>query len=344
MKKSWIKLSVLAALLSTAACDKENDDLLTPLSAGQFPQVVVLSDEGDGGLEDEDAFSFKITLSDRADSSGKELGGKVEPLKVAVTVNFKVTDFEGFSKLSDYIKDAEAFYEIDDCTTSADEGIDVPMTFDVNTGTGTVTFPAGVEEVEIEFEVDEDLFDDNVFNTGKRELTIQLTGIAANNSNVQVNKTAEFTYHVQDDEGVYGEWKLDVSNPAEFARFKQLFGLVNADIKDLVAADVEEIIMEFEFEEVKAIVVLKETELIDDCGSPKTENKVIEIEAEIEDLTDDELEGDVEFGEMLELDNGSFKEFVYAGSFSISGGKLTLELEGELDDDKTDTITLTLEK
>ncbi len=344
MKKSWIKLSVLATLLSTAACDKENDDLLTPLSASQFPQVVVLSDEGDGGLEDEDAFSFKITLSDRVDSSGKELGGKVTPLKEAVTVNFKVTDFEGFTKLSDYIKDAGAFYEMDDCTTSADEGIDIPLTFDANTGIGTVTFPAGVEELEIEFEVDEDLFDDNVFNTDKRELTIQLTGIAANNSNVQVNKTAEFTYHVQDDEGIYGEWKLDASDPIAFARFKQLFGLVNAGIKDLEAADVEEIIMEFEFEEVKAIVVLKETEVIDDCGSPKTENKVIEIEAEIEDLTDDELEGDVEFGEMLELDNGSFKEFVYAGSFSIAGGKLILELEGELDDDKTDTITLTLEK
>lgn len=344
MKNSWIKLSALAVLLSATACDKENDDLVTPLSASQFPQVLVLSDEGDGGLEDEDAFSFKITLSDKVDSSGKELGGKVTPLKEAVIVNFKVTDFEGFSKLSDYIKDAEAFYEIDDCTTSADEGIDVPMTFDVNTGMGTVTFPAGVEEVEIEFEIDEDLFDDNVFNTEKRKLTIQLTGIAVNNSNVQVNKTAEFTYHVQDDEGIYGEWKLDVANPTEFARFKQLFGLINEDIRDLEAADVEEIIMEFEFEEVKAIVVLKETEVIDDCGSPKTENKVIEIEAEIEDLTDDELEGDVEFGEMIELDNGSFKEFIYAGSFRIVGGKLTIELEGEFDGDQTDTITLTLEK
>lgn len=344
MKKSWIKLSILAAILCTTACDKENDDLVTPLSAGQFPQVVRLSDEGDGGLEDEDAFSFKITLSDKVDTSGKELGGKVVPLKEAVTVNFKVTDFEGFSKLSDYIKDAEAFYEIDDCTTSSDEGIDIPLQFDVNTGVGTVTFPAGVEELEIEFEVDEDLFDDNVFNTPKRELTIQLTGIGANNSNVQVNKTAEFTYHVQDDEGIYGEWKLDVSDPVAFARFKELFGLVNADIKDLAAADVEEIIMEFEFEEVKAIVVLKETEQVDDCGTLKTENKIIEIEAEIEDLADDETEGDIEFGETLELDNGAFKEFVYAGSFSITGSTLTLELEGELDDDKTDTITLTFEK
>lgn len=342
MKKSLIQLSVLAVLLSTAGCDKENDDLVKPLSADQFPQVVVLSDEGDGGLEDEDAFSFKITLADRVDTSGKEPGGKVVPLKEAVTVNFKVTEFKGFSKLADYIKGAEAFYEIDDCTTSADENIDIPLQFDATTGTGTVTFPAGVEELEIEFEVNESLFDDQVFNTKKRELTIQLTG--GGNAQVQVNKTAEYTYQVQDDEGIYGEWELDPADPVAFARFKQLFGIINEDIKNLKAADVKEITMEFEFEEVKAVVVLKATEQVNDCGVMKTENKVIEIEAEIEDIDDDETEGDIEFGETLKLDNGQFKEYVYGGSFEIVGKQLTLELEGELDDDKTGTIVLTLEK
>ncbi|AXY77659.1 hypothetical protein D3H65_28375 [Paraflavitalea soli] len=342
MKRSWIQLTILTAVLSAAACDKENDDLVTPLSVEQFPQVVVLSDEGDGGLEDEDAFSVKITLADRVDTSGKELGGKVVPLKEAVTVNFKVTDFKGFSKLSDYIKGAEAFYEIDDCTTSADEGIDIPLQFDVNTGIGTVTFPAGVEELEIEFEVDEDIFDDNIFNTKKRELTIQLTG--GGNAQVQVNKTAEFTYQVQDDEGIYGEWELDHTDPVAFAKFKQLFGLINEDIKNLQVADVKEITLEYEFEEIKAVVVLKATEQVDDCGKIKTENKVIEVEAEIEDLDDDKTEGDIEFGETLELDNGRFKEYVYAGSFKIVANKLTLELEGELDDDKTGTVILTLEK
>ncbi|WP_315820815.1 hypothetical protein [Paraflavitalea speifideaquila] len=344
MKKIGIQLAVLVALLSTAACDKENDDLVKPLTGDQFPQVVVLSDKGDGGLEDEDAFSFKITLSDRVGSAGKELGGKVVHLKEAVQVNFKVASFKGFSKIADYIKGAEAFYEIDDCTTSADKGIVVPLQFDVNNGTGTVTLPAGVEEVEIEFEVDEDLFDDAVFNTKKRELTIQLTGIGTNNSQVQVNKTAKFKYEVQDDEGIYGEWTLDHTDAAAFAHFKELFGLVNADIKDLRAADVKEITLEVEFEEVKAVVVLKATEQVNDCGKVKTKYKVIEIEAEIEELDDDKLAGDMEFGERLELKNDSFKEFKYAGSFKITGSKLELELEGELDDDKTATIVLTLEK
>jgi len=112
------------------------------------------------------------------------LGGAIIPLEQDVTVQFAITGFEGFSQLSDYIKGAEAFYEIDDCTTSQDQGKDLDLQFDVATDTGSVTFPAGVEEIEIEFETDESLFDDAVFNTDERSVTIQLTGISNNNNKV----------------------------------------------------------------------------------------------------------------------------------------------------------------
>src|SRR6218665_1272357 len=126
MKSVFIYACAFVTAVCMAACDKKNDDVGTPLSSDAFPQVIMLSDEGDGGLEDEDAFSFKITLLDRVDSTGKELGGKITPLKQPVTVSFTITEFEGCEKLSDYIKDAKAYYEIDDCTTSEDAGIDVP--------------------------------------------------------------------------------------------------------------------------------------------------------------------------------------------------------------------------
>src|SRR5687768_18588261 len=122
MKVNMSKLYPLIAALLFFSCDKKNDDLVKPLSASEFPQVIRLSDEGDGELEDEDKFSFKITLSDRTDPDGDELGGKVVPLKEAVTVQFHVKEFEGFSNLSDYMLGAEAFYEIDDCITSLDQG------------------------------------------------------------------------------------------------------------------------------------------------------------------------------------------------------------------------------
>jgi len=339
MKKITASLYVVFFVLFIMSCDKKNDDVVDPLSNSAFPQVILLSDEGDGDLEDEDKFSFKITLADRKDPDGDELGGKIIPLEEEVTVQFAVTGFEGFVQLQDYIQDASAFYEIDDCTTSP-----VNLQFNKTTGIGTVVFPAGVEEVEVEFETDGSLFDDNLFNTDERSVTIKLTGITTTNKKITVNKTADFTYTVQDDEGIYGEWKLDVTNAALFQKFKDLFGLINEDIRDLQAADVDEILIAFEYGEVKAIVVLKETEVIDDCGSPSVENKVIEIEAEIEELADDALDGDVEFGETLELANGYFREFVYSGSFIIIGNQLNITLEGEFGDDTTDEITLVLDK
>lgn len=337
--KNLFLFALLCMGLSFSACDKKNDDLLTPLSSEEFPQVLVLADEGDGELEDEDKFSFSITLADRKDPDGDELGGKVIPLNAPVTVQFEITDFEGFDKISDYIKDVSAFYEIDDCD---DEDVDIQ--FDVSTGQGTVVFPAGVEEIEIEFETDDALFDDNEFNTTERSVTIQLTGIAGAGPDVVVNRTGKFVYEVQDDEAIYGEWKLDVSDPDEFNRFKELFGLINDDIKNLDAKDVEEIVLAFEFEELKAIVVLKETEQVNDCGTIETENKIIEIEAEIEDIDDSELEGDLEFGEVIELSAGGLRPYVYEGSFEIAGKKLKLVLKGEFGNDETDDIILTLEK
>lgn len=344
MNKIKYSLYALLCITGMVSCDKKNEDLVTPLSAAGFPQVIVLDDEGDGDLEDEDKFSFTITLADRTDPEGKEAGGKIVPLKKDVTVQFAVTGFKGMQRLQDYILGAKAFYEIDDCTTSQDKGVNLQLKFDRSTGMGSVTFPAGVEEIEIEFETDEDLFDDDVVNTAERSVTIQLTGITSADAGVTVNKSAEFLYTVQDDEGIYGEWELHVDDATAFENFKKLFALVNEDIKKLNAADVDEITLAFEYGEVKATVVLKETEVIDDCGSPSIENKVIEVEAEIEDLDDDELEGDVEFGELLELDNGAFSEFAYSGSFKITGQQLRITLAGEMGGKETDKITLELEK
>lgn len=341
-----MKIKIIIAIscvLFSLSCDKKNEDLITPLSSNNFPQVIVFSDEGDGDLEDEDKFSVKLTLSDRVDPDGEELGGKVVPLDAPVIVNFAVTEMQGFGNLAQYVKDAKAFYEIDDCTTSDDQGVDLNLQFDVATGTGSVTFPAGVEEIEIEFETDDALFDDDVFNDEERSISFILLNVSGD-SKVAVNRTGLFKYNVQDDEGIYGEWSLDVSDAAAFNKFKELFGLINEDIRDLDADDVDEITLAFEYGEVKAIVVLKETEIIDECGDMETVNKIIEVEAEIEDIDDADEEGEVEFGEALELDNGQFREFAYKGAFAIDGGKLSITLEGEFGDDTTDEITLELEK
>lgn len=335
---------LLFAVMLLTACEKKNDDLITPSLDGNFPQILLLSDEGDGDLEDEDKFSFKITLAERVDPEGKELGGKITQLAADVTVHFELSSFKGFSSLSTYLLDAKAFYEIDDCTTSEDQDIDLHLVFDPISGKGSVTFPKGVEEIEIEFDTNEDLFDDDILNTTARNLEIRLTSVDSKGEKVVVNDQNIFKYLVLDDESIYGEYELDVANQQQFQHYIDLFGLVNEDIKSLRPADVEEIKVEFQYGELKAVITLKETEEVVACGETESVNKEIEIEADFEELEDELENGDLEFVGKVEQDNGREIAFSYKGSFKLVKGQLELTLQGVYDGAETAAITLVLDK
>jgi len=263
----------------------------------------------------------------------------VIPLATDVVVSFEIKDLKGFTRISDYVKGASGFYEVDECTEK-----DVAVTYNTATGKGTVVFPKGAESVEIELETDEDFFDDGVLNTRERSLVVAITSIQPTTSDVTFNPAVEFKYEVLDDEGIHGDWELDHTDPLQFAAFKKLFGLIDEDIKDLRAADVDKIEISIEFDEVKVLVELKQTETITECGKTETVNKVIEIEAEIEDLDTLTASGDLEFVGEIEQDDTTLKEFVYGGKFRIIGSKLELELEGEYDDETTGKQKLNLEK
>jgi hypothetical protein len=220
----------------------------------------------------------------------------------------------------------------------------VDVEFNPNTGIGTVIFPKGVETVEVEFETDEDFFDDGVLNTRERSLVVAITGIQPSNATVTYNPAIDFKYEILDDEGIHGDWELDASDPVQFSAFKNLFGLISEEIKDLDAKDVDKIEIAFEYDEVKVIVELKETETVVECGQTEVVNKVIEIEADLEELESLSASGDVEFLGEIEQEDTTLKEFVYSGSFKISGDILELELEGEYDDETTGKKKLILEK
>jgi hypothetical protein len=336
--KKLLVIALKMLVLSAVSCDKQKDDLVTPLTSEEFPQVFKFDDEGDGDLEDEDKFGVVITLADRQDPTGADLGGKVIPLDAEVTISFEVSEFEGFAAISNYIKDVSAFYEVDDCNEA-----DVPVTFNTTTGKGTVTFPRGVEEIEIEFETNDALFDDDILNTADRFISFKMTGITGG-QNVTFNGEGEFKYEVLDDEGIHGEWELDASDPIMFARFKSLFGLISEKVNDLEASEVDKIVISVEYDEVKVEIELTETETITECGSTEVVNKVIEIEAGIEELDLQSFDGEIEFADDLEQENGTEKEFIYKGSFEIAGKVLMIKLEGEYDDNNTGEIMLVLEK
>ncbi len=324
------KTAGLVLLAFLWSCDQKNDGVISPIDPEKIPQVILFDDEEAGEEEDSDETSFKLTLLDKIDPEGKELGGKIIPLTANVTVNFKVTDIEGFSKISDYILSAEGSYEKDECN---DE--DVAATFNTSTGEGTVVFPAGAEEVEINFELNDKLFDDKIVNKDDRSFKVQITGVTGGNGVVVANKDLEFEHKVLDDDVIFSEWELDTKK--DLKSFQNLFGSLHEDIAGLKENEIKGIKFQFGLNQLEIEVELEEEEE-NDCG--EMENKTIEIEAEYDDLTDDKKEGDIKFIVEVEDEAGYVEEVEYEGSFKISGEILTITLSV---DGVEKTLTLKLD-
>lgn len=335
MKKNQTIL--LGLILLLMACSKKDKDLVTPIDLEDRPQVLIVSDEEGGELEDEDKIKIDIELADVIDSKGEELSGTKMGLSKETTVYFSLTDAEGFDNFDEYIVGVEAYYEIDDCTEEEMAASVTPIV-----GLGNVTIPAGVTEFTIEFETNSDLFDDSQLNTDDRGFTFQFVSIENEGVDVSINSSLVYEYKALDDEGIAGKWTLDHNNSSQLSNFLDLYSIVSEDLEGLTASDIDEIAFEFDFEALTIVVVLTETETVTECDETETVNKEIEIEMDYDDLALDALSGDASFEGKVEVDDIE-QEFEYSGDFSITNQTLTFTQTGELDDE-TNEITLTLTK
>lgn len=331
MKKAIYSLLALGAL---AACSKETKDVVKPRSAEDMPIQIILDEDEDGNVEDDDKAKMAFTFTDRIDPTGKELGGITPSLSQPATISCLIKDPEGFSNLADYILDIKAVYEVDDCTEE-----DITVTFDLSTGEVSFDFPAGVEEVEVEFELDDTFFDDDVVSDD-RGFVVEVLGLSNTSENVVINTDTEFEYKVLDDELIFGEYELELTQE-NLDRLKTLFAEVNEDLADLSLADIDAFEMEVSLEEIEFKTVLIEEEA-DECDPTDFDNVEVSVEGEFEELTDDEQTGDVEFVVELEDENGFVEEFTYKGSFEINGDDMTLTLECE--DLETGEVTLSFKR
>lgn len=339
--KYTISIIAVAAVFLTA-CSKKKFEHTAVTDVSDFPKQLIMDEEDAGELEDTDKASFEIKLTDGIDPDGIELSGKPQTLGSSVTVNFELKDAEGFSNWSDYVLGGTAFYEVDDCTTSEDLGIDLQFTFDPSTGVGSVRFPANVNSIEVELELEPALMDDAIENDEDRGFTFALTGIGTTTENVVVNTDIETEFRLYDDEKVFGSWAVDQNNATELSAILDLFTMVNGDLDGLTAAEIDNIEVEFAFDEFKLVVTLVETETVDECGTPEEVNIEIEVEGEWDELTDDALSGTAHFIVEREEDNGSVTEVEYEGAFERTGNTLTLTLVGTDGDTETEEFTLTL--
>lgn len=341
-------LIISAASLALASCDRKDEDLIEPRDPNDFPIVILLSDEEDGDLEDNDEVGIALEILPVWDEATRDLEGKIPTPNSDLRISFEVFDPSGFSSFGDYILGGDAIYEIDDCTDSNDEGIDLNFTFDASAGTGSFDWPAGVEELEIALELNESTFDDDVANSEERGFSFRITAIegAGAGTDVRINRDIEYTYFALDDESIFGDWELDFSDLGQFAAFTALFNQLNEDLPDVSTSDIEAIEFEFNIEAMVVKVVLSETSE-DECEPGEFENEELEIEAEY-DFGFDELfgvqSGDLEFEGEAEFD-GIPEEFTLAGNFQIEpDGTLTLTLSGETENGEISEQTLVLNR
>lgn len=339
---NYKSLLIAVSVILITACSKKKFEHTAALDASDFPKQLVLDEEDAGDLEDTDKASFEIKLTDGIDPEGIELSGKPQILESAVSVEFELKDAEGFSNWGDYIVGGTAFYEVDDCTSSEDLGVDLQFSFDPVTGKGSVIFPANVNSIEIELELDPAMMDDAVENSDDRGFTFALTGMGATTEKVVLNTDLETTFRLYDDEKVFGSWESDPNNVTELSNILDLFTIANPDLNGLTAAEIDQIEVEFAFDEFKLLFTLVETETIDACGTPETVQLEIELEGEWEELTDDATSGTAHFIVEREEDNGFITEVEYEGSFERIGNTLTLVLKGTDGDSETAEFTLTL--
>ncbi len=313
----------IVACLMLAACTKENDDVVKPISPDDMPLQIVLDEDKVAELEDEDKTEMVFTFTSRFDASGAELGGITKTMNNGAWVDCKIAEIEGFNSIDSYIKGITAYFEVDECTTQ-----EVQTNVDLNTGLFSIEFPANVEELVVEFELDETLFDDGVQNTDSRGFKVEIIGLRDVSEAVVITTTVAFEHLVLDDEVIYGEYEL-VQNSANFDNFKSLFESLNEDIEALSFADIDKIELAIGAEEIELKLVTTATEDVTECGNTETVNIEIEIEGEFEDLTDHDFNGELEFVVEVEDDEGFIEEVVFKGTFTRNGDSLTLILESE---------------
>lgn len=334
MKNTFKYTLPVLALLTLVACDRREEDLVTALSPDELPIVILISDEGDGDLEDADEVGIGLELLPLWNADTRNPEGETPEMPGDVTVQFALSNPAGFSAWDTYILGVDAIYEIDDCTDSSDEGIELNAEYDPATGTGSFTWPQGVSEIEVVFELDPNLFANDLLDGGFGGFTFEVTGVEGNEA-VRTSSNLSYDYLVLDDEAVFGEWSIDPSTNSNWEALQALFDNFDEDFAALEVAEIDEIVLAFEYDKMEITIVLLATEE-DECDPSELVNEEIQIEADYAFSPDDlagMTEGDLELEGAIELDNVEY-EFVLEGNFALSsdGSTLTLELGGEIDD------------
>lgn len=318
------------SIVLLAACSKRDKDITLPIDLNQRPLQLILDESESGVLEDDDKIELEFTFIDQLDTTGNSLEGQKYGHHSNLRVTADLTDQNGFNDFSSLITGVGAYYDIDDCSTSEDLNIDLNPTIDFTSQTISFDIPAGQTEIKFVLEIDPTVFDNDLIDSD-RGFSVSISNIEGNGAGASVKYVKDQAWEVKilDDEAIYGAWAYDHNDPS-LTNFLTLFGNFNEDLSGLTAADIDEIEFEVELDEVKVKIVLVETIIITECGTSEEVNKEIEIEFDLDDLSD-ALIGEMLLITEVEDPSGKIEEYEVSATFNIGASELSITFTFEND-------------
>jgi hypothetical protein len=276
MKNYIPKIFLLLALASMVRCadnsfeDYPKDD--------EFPFQLILDSEAGSELADAEDLNVEIKLADY-------LPDRKLPNR-PVTLKYSITDLEG-DMIGNVVIDKIVYeVELNDCTYERE----IEFTSDANGLTGTINITADDDlgSIPESFEI---IFTLPGLDETEGEFKVEFFDLQSS-ENIQLGFPNVYEYEVLDND-IAGEWETELMSSEEFDNFKAVFGSISPELEKLKFEDITgKVKAEFEFEEMKFVLELTETEEITTCedGESETEieNKVIEIETEY-DAEDGEI-------------------------------------------------------
>lgn len=319
--KSHLNKILFALVTGVAISCADNTLEQEPLDTN-FPfQLVLDADEG-ADLPDAGDYGIEVKFADYLPD--------LRLPNTSITLSYTITDVEGnmagvaIDKIVYEVEEGDCVYERELDFTPAADGL---------SGTITIAPDASLGSVPAEFEVvialpgEEDT---------EGSFTVEFSNLQSS-ENLLLGYPNVFEYSVLDND-LAGEWEYEISSEEEFARFKGLFGPLNPELESLSFADITgKVVAEFEFEEMKFILELAETEEVTTCEDGESETEVVykEIEFEAEyDAEDNELE--LEGSHELISDEGLIEaelDYKTEATYEIDGENLLLTFYKIIDED-----------
>ncbi len=316
MKKSFLYYLLIFTLLVGCA-DNSFEEL--PLD-NNFPLRLVLDAEEGADLPTVEDYRIEFKLADYLPS----LDLPNSPVQLTYQLSELEDDMVGAVMIDKVVYEVE----LDDCVFERE--LEFTTSADGLTGTILLAPDADLGSIPTEWEV---ILTLPGTEEARGSFVFELTSLESTN-NLLLGAPVAFEYSVLENE-VAGEWNLEITSDDEFESFKEVFGILNADIQDLSFSNITgNIKAEFGFEEMKFEIELVETEEVTTCENGETEtevvNKIIEFEAEY-----DAEEGEFAFEGSREIINAN----------GLVEGELDFILEGVYElNDTQESVTLVFVK